>query len=471
MGTRLQHSSSKAGGRRRRLRVMAITFLALAVVAFTAAGFPFADIGGDVLRSSRRAARLERVDDDVADREGTAAAFVRPSGVASRRSATRNDELEPISATTEATASSEAITASSKPATATSKAKAETPNEGSPLLVVITPTYARPTNKPPPQANALLRMLNAMCQSSRQNVLWVLVIEKGDADPAPKLPRCVPGRHTSTVHAVTIEVPARLKAPARDAPANGKATEGSRAKTSKRKPPPHRGVAQRNAGLAFARDRERLRAAVARGGLFGGNAAAFASDDPVVYFGDDDNEYDPRVFEEMAKIKKAGVWPVGFPFAMAPTHVEAPAVDDSGSVVGFYSKFCDKRRYNVDMAGFALRVSAAKSATFSPRSKLGHLEDDFLRAALGEGATDVSSLEPLADRATQVLVWHLGWKFDREKGKWELMYEVRQPPDPAFVCGSAEARARDTEEKRERRARERSAEEKRRGADDSGARV
>ena len=159
---------------------------------------------------------------------------------------------------------------------------------------------------------------------------------------------------------------ARLKAPARDAPANGKATEGSRAKTSKRKPPPHRGVAQRNAGLAFARDRERLRAAIDEGRLFGGNTAELVElakrpwDDPLVYFGDDDNEYDPRVFEEMAKIKKAGVWPVGFPFAMAPTHVEAPAVDDSGSVVGFYSKFCDKRRYNVDMAGFALRVSAAR---------------------------------------------------------------------------------------------------------------
>ena len=103
---------------------MAITFLALAVVAFTAAGFPFADIGGDVLRSSRRAARLERVDDDVADREGTAAAFVLPSGVASQRSATRNDELEPISATTEA------LTASSKTMSAPSEAKAETPHEG-----------------------------------------------------------------------------------------------------------------------------------------------------------------------------------------------------------------------------------------------------------------------------------------------------------------------------------------------------
>ena len=83
--------------------MIAITFLALAVVAFAAAGSPFADTGGDVPRSPRRAERLERVDDDVADREGTAAAFVRPSGVASRRSATRNDELEPISATTEAT--------------------------------------------------------------------------------------------------------------------------------------------------------------------------------------------------------------------------------------------------------------------------------------------------------------------------------------------------------------------------------
>ena len=154
-----------------------------------------------------------------------------------------------------------------------------------------------------------------------------------------------------------------------------------------------------------------------------------------MYFGDDDNEYDPRVFEEISKINRVGVWPVGFPFAMAPTHVEAPAVNASGSVVGFYSKFCDKRRYNVDMAGFALRVSAAKAASFSRRSKPGHLEDDFLRAALGEGA-DRRALEPLADGATQVLVWHLGWKFDREKGKWKLMYEVRQPPDPAFVCAS-----------------------------------
>jgi galactosylgalactosylxylosylprotein 3-beta-glucuronosyltransferase 3 len=442
--------------------VIAITFLALAVVAFAAAGSPFADTGGDVPRSPRRAERLERVDDDVADREGTAAAFVLPSGVASQRSATRNDELEPISATTEA------MTASSKTMSATSEAKAETPHEGegSHLLVVITPTYARPTNKPPPQANALLRMLNAMCQSSRQNILWIMVIEFGDADPAPKLPRCVPGRHTSTVHAVTIEVPAeKEKAPRRrDAAANGNATESFETKTKKKKPPPHRGVAQRNAGLAFARDRDRVRAAVEIGGLFGNDRASAndALDDPLVYFGDDDNEYDPRVFDEIAKIKKVGVWPVGFPFAMAPTHVEAPALDDSGKVVGFYSKFCDKRRYNVDMAGFAMRVSAAKNATFSRRSKLGHLEDDFLRAALGDGVTSV--FEPLADGATQVLVWHLGWKFDRDKGKWKLMYEVAQPPDPAFVCASAEKQARAAEEKKKTRA---GADEERRGADES----
>ena len=114
----------------------------------------------------------------------------------------------------------------------------------------------------------------------------------------------------------------------------------------------------------------------------------------------------------------------------------------SGSVVGFYSKFCDKRRYNVDMAGFALRVSAAKAASFSRRSKPGHLEDDFLRAALGEGA-DRRALEPLADGATQVLVWHLGWKFDREKGKWKLMYEVRQPRIRLSCARRSRVNARD----------------------------
>ena len=97
MGTRLRRSSSKVLDGGERLRVIAITFLALAVVAFAAAGSPFADTGGDVPDHHVRAERLERVDDDVGDREGTAAAFVLPSGVASQRSATRNDELEPFS--------------------------------------------------------------------------------------------------------------------------------------------------------------------------------------------------------------------------------------------------------------------------------------------------------------------------------------------------------------------------------------
>lgn len=440
---------------------MAVTFLALAVVAFVAAGSPLADAGGDVRRPPRRAERpFSRVDDDVAHREGTAAAFVRPSqknpaGAEHAASSPKTPSSSPSVSKTRA--SSLTTTASSLTANAVTH---DDRHSASPLLVVITPTYERPTNKPPPQTNALLRMLNAMCQSSNQNILWVLVIEKGDLDPAPKLPRCVPGRHTSTVHAVTVETLAEERSPARD----DFFSDASKTREKKKTPPPHRGVAQRNAGLAFARDRDRVRAAVEIGGLFGNDRASAndALDDPLVYFGDDDNEYDPRVFDEIAKIKKVGVWPVGFPFAMAPTHVEAPALDDSGKVVGFYSKFCDKRRYNVDMAGFAMRVSAAKNATFSRRSKLGHLEDDFLRAALGDGVTSV--FEPLADGATQVLVWHLGWKFDRDKGKWKLMYEVAQPPDPAFVCASAEKQARAAEEKKKTRA---GADEERRGADES----
>jgi hypothetical protein len=48
--------------------------------------------------------------------------------------------------------------------------------------------------------------------------------------------------------------------------------------------------------------------------------------------------------------------------------------------------------------------------------------------------------------------------------KWKLMYEVAQPPDPAFVCASAEKQARAAEEKKKTRA---GADEERRGADES----
>ena len=421
------------------------TFLGLVMIAFAKVGLGYANTDGDASRNkhTRPLETSQRVVDEANDREVTTPGFVRSAGRDGEPTSRPDSESEASKGISSLPPSDDADRDSA------SDSASASPSSSS-LIVVITPTYARPTNKPPPQPNALLSMLNAMCQSAFQNVLWVLVIIKGDKDPAPRLPKCVPGRHTTTVHAITIEVEDDLVSKS-NASMTGQSTNHSRRlseETSatkkeskkKKKMPPHRGVAQRNAGLAFVRDRERFTDAIDR--LFPFTARGFDENsrlDPLVYFGDDDNEYDPSVFEEIGKIRNAGVWPVGFPFAMAPIHVEAPSVRN-GVIVGYLSKFCDRRRYSVDMAGFAMRVSVSKNATFSRDSKTGHLEDDFLRSALGEDALERNALEPMASGATQILVWHLGWKFDRDKGKWGVMYEVSQPAE--VMCKSDEEQTR-----------------------------
>lgn len=51
----------------------------------------------------------------------------------------------------------------------------------------------------------------------------------------------------------------------------------------------------------------------------------------VVYFADDDNTYDIRVFDEMRTIRKVGVWPVGLVGGMM---VERPVIDEHNKVGG-----------------------------------------------------------------------------------------------------------------------------------------
>jgi hypothetical protein len=238
------------------------------------------------------------------------------------------------------------------------------------LIVIITPTYERPSNKAPPQANMLLAMRNMLCSSRGHQFLWVLVMGHEDythVDPSRRIPKCS-RRHTSVVHNVTVVSEA--------------AGVHHRNK--------HRGVDQRNAGLAFIRDADRFAAALRDAGFDNVDANTV---DPVVYFGDDDNEYDPLLWDEMVEIKKLGAWPVGFPFAMAPYYVETVSVDPrTGKVRGYNSLYCDRRLYNMDMASFATRLSYTKGAVFKQSSRPGHIEDDFLQMVMGQGGADTMEI-------------------------------------------------------------------------------
>lgn len=69
----------------------------------------------------------------------------------------------------------------------------------------------------------------------------------------------------------------------------------------------HRGVEQRNAALKWLRDN-----------------LVYGRDEGIVYFMDDDNTYSVKLFKEIAKVKKVGVWPVGL---VGGWNAEAPIVD------------------------------------------------------------------------------------------------------------------------------------------------
>lgn len=123
------------------------------------------------------------------------------------------------------------------------------------------------------------------------------------------------------------------------------------------------------------------------------------AEDGVLYFADDDNSYDIRVFEEMRPTKKVSVWPVGLIFGYG---MSTPIVIN-GKVIGFHDSFIRQRVFAMDMAGFAVSVQLLKEfPNATMEHKLGYLEDSFLRTL----NVSLADLEPKAKNCTEVLVWH-----------------------------------------------------------------
>lgn len=73
----------------------------------------------------------------------------------------------------------------------------------------------------------------------------------------------------------------------------------------------------------------------------------------VVYFADDDNTYDIRLFDAYIKrVRTIGVWAVGLAGAAL---VEAPHVNENGTITAWDVVYAPQRRFAVDMAGFAIK--------------------------------------------------------------------------------------------------------------------
>ncbi|XP_053673239.1 galactosylgalactosylxylosylprotein 3-beta-glucuronosyltransferase S [Anopheles nili] len=119
----------------------------------------------------------------------------------------------------------------------------------------------------------------------------------------------------------------------------------------------------------------------------------------VLYFGDDDNTFDLKLFSEIRYTKKVSMFPVGL---IGDYAVSTPIVRN-GRVVGFFDSWPAKRKWPVDMAGFAVSLEyLALSPNATMPFKAGYEEDEFLKS-IGLKQEDI---EPKARNCTEILVWH-----------------------------------------------------------------
>ncbi|ODM93462.1 Galactosylgalactosylxylosylprotein 3-beta-glucuronosyltransferase P [Orchesella cincta] len=152
-----------------------------------------------------------------------------------------------------------------------------------------------------------------------------------------------------------------------------------------------RGVSNRNKGLQWIREN-------------------FVDQNGVIYFADDDNTYDLRLFDEIRSVKRVGMWPVGL---LTSYGMSSPVVKN-GRVTGFYDGWVANRKFPVDMAGFGVSVSMIIK---NPKGNMpyvpGYEEDGFLRNL----NVKITEIEPKAENCTKIYVWHTQTKKNKAPAK------------------------------------------------------
>ncbi|PAV87841.1 hypothetical protein WR25_06077 [Diploscapter pachys] len=235
------------------------------------------------------------------------------------------------------------------------------------LIIVITPTYRRPT-----RMADMTRMGNTL--SHVKDLHWV-VIEDGQA-VVPQVERLLQRTGLNYTYL------------------NAKTADGY----------PKRGWYQRTVALRFVR----AHAKEMLGNLTKG----------VVYFGDDDNSYDVRLFTEYIRnVKKLGMWAVAL---VGGTAIESQNVVN-GSVASYKVKWNPRRQFAVDMAGFAISLDVVLNTTAvfgktCPRG-LGAPETCLLED-MGLKKEDIEPFGYDKPSDREVYVWHTKSqqpKFDKAK--------------------------------------------------------
>jgi galactosylgalactosylxylosylprotein 3-beta-glucuronosyltransferase 3 len=246
----------------------------------------------------------------------------------------------------------------------------EESNASLPIIFMITPTYSNSVQKPD---------LTRLCQTLMhiKNIHWIVVedSEKKTTLVSKLLHHCtVPSTH------LNIRTSKKLQ---------------KKGKLLKRK---NRGSEQRNLGIRW------LKGTYKAGEICG-----------VVYFGDDDNTYDLRLFQEMRYTKRVSVWPVGIVGGLL---AEGP-ICRNGKVVKWHTSWDPNRAFPIDMAGFAVNLDLLLSypkAEFEVFGQPGYLEPNFLKQIITK-----NDLEAKAEDCTKIFVWHTQTK------PAELMFENKHP--------------------------------------------
>eukprot|EP00099_Drosophila_melanogaster_P026404 NP_726910.1 GlcAT-I [Drosophila melanogaster] len=230
-----------------------------------------------------------------------------------------------------------------------------------PTIYAVTPTYPRPAQKAELTRLSHLFML-------LPHLHWIIVEDTNATTPLVRnlLDRAGLEKRSTLLN---IKTPSEFKLKGKD--------------PNWIKP---RGVEQRNLALAWLRNHVDV------------------DRHSIVFFMDDDNSYSTELFAEMSKIERGrvGVWPVGL---VGGLMVERPLLTEDGTkVTGFNAAWRPERPFPIDMAAFAISMDLFirnPQATFSYEVQRGYQESEILRHL-----TTRDQLQPLANRCTDVLVWH-----------------------------------------------------------------